>query len=137
MGHRFSIATLFLLTAIAALALASMRMTMVRVWSGETNDLEWPMAVGAIAGMMYAVGLAIWNRTGWAQPVISGVGGLLLGGAAGAQMTSPVAWPVVFAAPVVVVSIVTVIAFNRRRRRLASPSQPQSSFNGATFDRGN
>jgi len=116
MGHRFSIATLFLLTAIAAISVASMRTTMVRIWSGEANTLAVPMVVGAIAGTIYAVALAIWNKTGWAQPIISGIGGLLLGGAAGAQMTSPVGWPVVAATPVVLISMVALITFNRRRR---------------------
>ena len=131
MGHRFSIATLFLLTAIAALSLASMRMTMVRVWSGEANALVLPMAVGGVAGAIFGVALAIWNKTGWAQPIISGIGGLLLGGAAGAQMTTPVGWPVVVATPVVLISMVALITFNRRRRTaIRGSSQPSSESAG-------
>lgn len=147
MGHRFSIATLMLLTAIAAIALASMRGAIVRVlaaisltdiptimsrvWNGDANELVLPIAVGAIAGLIYAVALALWNKTGWVNPIVSGVGGLLLGGGAGSQMTTSVAWPVVAAAPVVLLSMVTLIAFNRRRRRFAELSSEQSSFESA------
>jgi hypothetical protein len=139
MTRSFSLATLMLVMAIAAIGLASVRTTAVRVAGGESSALMGPLVVGAIGGALYGFALAIWQRAGFIRLVAGVVGGLCIGVAAGAQATSPVGWPVVFTAPVVLVGMAALIGANRRRSlRLlatkgASAAIEERPFGGPCF----
>ena len=115
MGRRYSIATLMLLTAVAALSAASLRAAFAQ---REGHDhLELSLAIGAFVGAIYATTLGFWNRQGWMRPIVYGFGGLVLGAAGGAQMSLHVGWPVVFAVPFVLMATTALVGSNRRRRK--------------------
>lgn len=129
MRRTFSLATLLLVMAIAAVALASIRALLVRVWSGESQALAVPMVAGAMAGATFGLALAVWNRGswrignfhGWPWTIANAVGGLGLGAAVGAQTTARVEWSVIVLAPFIVIGAAVLVAINRRRQfRLAA-----------------
>jgi hypothetical protein len=119
MNRSFSLATLNLFVAIAAVALASTRTALARAWSGDAREAVLVMIAGGAAGFFVALAMAIWNRPGWLVSLATVAGGFFLGTAAGAQMTVQVDWPVIFAGPYLVIAAVLLIVANRRRRARA------------------
>lgn len=119
MGRSFSLATLLLLIAIAAVGLASTRTVLVRVWHGESPEIVGLVVLGAIFGAVFGFALALWSRGSWLGFFGSILGGPFLGAAAGAQLSVAVDWPVIFTAPIILISTVMVVAANRRRQFLA------------------
>ena len=115
MGRRYSIATLMLLTAVAALSAASLRAAYSQ--REGPDHMEMSLTIGAFVGAVYAVTLGFWNRQSWMRPIVYCFGGLVLGAAAGAQMSLHVGWPVVFAAPVVLMATTALVGSNRLRRK--------------------
>ncbi len=130
MTRSFSLATLMLVMAIMAIGLASVRTAAVRVVEGASIDLPRLLIAGAVAGALYGFALAIWQRGGFVRIGASAIGGSCLGLAAAAQTTSPVAWPVVFTAPIVLVGMAALIGTNRRRtlRLLATQGTPSPAI---------
>jgi hypothetical protein len=118
----FSLATLLLMMAIAAVGLASIRAALAGAWQGEAAGLRNMnsqtvvlIAAGAVCGALFGLVLAAWNRKGLLVGIASFFGGLFLGAAAGAQCCVKVDWQVIFAAPFVLVSSALLVALNRRR----------------------
>ena len=128
----FSLATLLLVMAIAAVALASIRSLLVRVWNGESEALILPMVAGAIGGALVGLALAIWNRgswrlanlRGWPWTITSTIGGMGIGAAVGAQTTAGVDWSVIVLSPLVVIGTAALVAINRRRQIRLVASRP-------------
>lgn len=124
MGRTFSIATLLLLVAVAAVGLASLRALWVRGEIGTvTNEAAMIlMTAGAMAGLIFGVGLAIWNgagpahrASGWLRMVGSAVCGLFLGAAAGAQFTAAVPWYGLLVLPALIIGAAALVAAGGRR----------------------
>ena len=116
MGRHFSLATLMLVVAIAAIAAASSRAAVVDAWRGKSHEALELAFVGAVVGLLFGLGLAIWNRGSWIGTVGSLVGGICLGAAAGAQFAARVDWIVIFLAPIILIPVLLVVAANRRRK---------------------
>jgi hypothetical protein len=109
---RFSLAVLFLVIAIAAIGLASIRSAFVH--AGDEN-LSWlPLVAGSVSGAVFGFGLAVWSRWDALRVTAGTLGGFCLGAAAGAQSSVAVHWAVVFVAPILIVSLAGLIAINRR-----------------------
>ena len=119
MNRSFSLATLNLLIAIAAVCFASTRTALACAWKGDSAEIVVLVIAGALVGTTFGLVLAIWNRPGWIVSLAAIVGGLFLGAAAGAQMCVTVEWPVLFFGPYLLVAAVLVVAANRRRRARA------------------
>jgi hypothetical protein len=120
MQHKFSLATLLLMVAIAAVGFASLRSAFHNALPGHE---PWMVLLGFFAGGPVGFALAIWNRSDWLPGIVSTLAGFGLGAAAGAQTGLIVSWPVIFAAPFVLVGAAAIIAFNRRRTlRRAQPA---------------
>jgi len=117
MGRHFSLATLMLAVAIAAIAAASSRAAVVDAWRGNSREALELAFVGAAVGLLFGLCLAIWNRGSCIGFVGSLVGGVCLGAAAGAQFASRVDWIVIFMAPVILIPLLLVVAANRRRKK--------------------
>ena len=117
MERSFSLATLNLMVAIAAVGLASCRSALAGVWNGEADLAALLMLCGGIFGMLFGAVLAIWNRPPWLAVAGCVLGGFFLGAVAAAQLTVKVDWPVIFFAPYVIVSAVALVALNRRRKQ--------------------
>ncbi len=121
MRGNFSLATLLLLIAIAAVGLAS-----IRTVPDRPNDVAAvTMVAGGACGMLFAMVLALWNRVGFLRMPLYGVGGAFLGAAAGAQMSVSVHWPVMIAGPILLLTIVWLIAITRRPPRHQSSTRPE------------
>jgi hypothetical protein len=118
MRRSYSLAVLLLVTAIAAMSLASLRLLWLRVDAGAPSEIAMPMLAGAIGGGAFGVALAIWRGAAWVWTLLALVGGLGLGAAAGAQLTAPVSWGVVVLCPLIVLAATAVVALNSRRREL-------------------
>jgi hypothetical protein len=123
MGQRFSLATLLLLVAIAAIALASTRSALAGAWNGSAPGIAGLLTAGAAAGAVFGLLLAIWSGAGFLRLSGGIFGGASVGAAAGAQLSVTVDWIVIFTAPIILVSTIMVIAANRRQR-LRSRSEP-------------
>jgi len=147
MRQRFSLATLMLLVAIAALGLASLRtaigtaLTLDQSSQAATSfpnqGPQNPQAIyqtilaiwivgGSCLGLLLALTLAAWNTRSLVWTIASCAGGVFLGGAAGAQCLVKVDWPVIFLAPVVLVGGTLLVAVNERRRRTARKGESES-----------
>jgi hypothetical protein len=121
----YSLATVFLVVAIVAIAAASLRGLWVRVTAaGASQELLYPAIVCAIDGMLFATVLAFWSRTGsiWdgrnlVRLIVYPVAGLFLGAAAGAQSMAEVSWGAMVLTPPIVVAVAALVAFNRRKVR--------------------
>ncbi len=86
----YSLATVFLVVAIVAIAAASLRGLWVRVTGGAPEEIIYPAIACAIDGMLFATVLAFWSRTGsiWdgrnlARLIVYPFAGIFLGAAAG------------------------------------------------------
>jgi hypothetical protein len=125
MSRSFSLTTLLLMMAIVAVWLASIRPAIVQVVNGGVGAVAGSpepigmLIVGALAGTVFGVGLAVWNRNGWLRSLAAVVGGTCLGLAAGAQMSLPVSWLVVGIGPAIIVAMVALVMANRRRQALS------------------
>jgi hypothetical protein len=129
MRRRFSIATLFLVTTMAAVSFATMRGFIVRVVEGAPISVLAPMLLGALTGFVYGTALSIWNRNTWMSYLALPIAGLLFGTAAGAQMSVRVGWPVMVLAPLFVWSVAGLVRFNRGGRpRVAVAQLSRSPF---------
>jgi hypothetical protein len=122
MNRRFSLATLLLLIAIVAIGLASARTALLRyVENNPAVPLQIaPPAIalvimGAMVGLVYGCWLSIWNHGGALSLIAKVVGGPFLGAAAAAQLSVQTDWIVIFLTPIILVSLTTLVAFNRRR----------------------
>ncbi len=116
MNRSFSLATLLLLVLIAAVGSTSLRAVVLRIWSGDSQQLVTPIVAGAGCGLLFGFGLALWERSGVGPFFGSLLGGLCLGGAAGAQMCMPVDWTIIFVSPLLAITVVGMIAAARRRQ---------------------
>jgi hypothetical protein len=116
MGRTFSLATLLLLMAIAAIGLASTRTVLAGVWRGQAPEVAGLMFAGAIFGALFGLGFALWNRSKWVGFLGCIIGGPCLGAAAGAQLSVAVDWPVIFTTPIILISTLMVVIANRRWR---------------------
>lgn len=118
MGRNFSLATLLLLTAIAALGAAVIRPVFVRFWSGGIGQSAvGPMTLlcyGAVAGMVFSVALAAFNRRGWGQVILGPLAGICIGAAAGAQMSLRLDAAALAAMPMMTIVVVLFIAARAR-----------------------
>jgi hypothetical protein len=123
MRQRFSLATLLLLTAIAAIAMASTRSALVGALRGSAPGIAGLLVAGAAAGAVFGLLVAIWSGAGFLGLSGGTFGGACVGAAAAAQLSDTVDWIVIFTAPIILVSTIMVIASNRRRR-LRSRSEP-------------
>jgi hypothetical protein len=119
MGRHFSLATLLLLMAIAAVAMASTRTALAGMWRGQSPGVVGLVVLGGLFGLAFGIGFALWNRGNWYGILGSIVGGPCLGAAAGVQLGVGVEWPVIFAAPFILIVTLLVVAANRRRRLAA------------------
>ena len=124
MGQRFSLATLLLFTAIAAIALASTRSALVGAWRGNAPEIAGLLAAGAVAGAVFGLLSAIWSGAGFLGLAGGIFGGACVGAAAGAQLSVTVDWIAIFTAPIILVSTIMVIAANRRQRLRARSELP-------------
>ncbi len=88
MNRSFSLATLNLLIAIAAVCFASTRTALARAWKGDSAEIVVLVIAGALVGTTFGLVLAIWNRPGWIVSLAAIVGGLFLGAAAGRRCAS-------------------------------------------------
>lgn len=118
----FSLATLLLMMAIAAVGLASIRAALAAASQSQAAGLRNMdiqtavlIAAGAVCGALFGLVLAAWNRKGLLAAIASLFGGMFLGAAAAAQCCLTVDWQVIFAAPFVLVSTAIFVALNRRR----------------------
>lgn len=121
MQHRFSLATLLLMVAIAAVGLASVRDAFQNSLPGRE---PWMVMFGFWAGGPVGLALAIWNRSGAVLGIVCTLAGFGLGAAAGAQTGVTVSWPTVFVAPILLIGTAAVIAFNRHRRTVGRKQTP-------------
>jgi hypothetical protein len=136
MGRTFSLATLLLVTAIVAAAVASIRSVPARIDAGQPEQLLIPLVAGTVAGGIFGIALALWQRDvrsfyrwrSWPGAIAAVLGGFLLGAAAGAHMTTRVDWWVIALVPPLVIGGAVVVAANRRRqmRRRAMVSPPSA-----------
>lgn len=117
MGRHFSLATLMLVVAIAAIAAASSRAAVVDAWRGTSHEALALAVLGAGAGSFFGLCLGIWNRGTWIGFVGTLIGGSCLGAAAGAQFATRVDWLVIFMAPVILLPVLLLVANNRRRKK--------------------
>lgn len=121
----FSIAALLMLIAITAVGSASIRAALgedLPVASrlvGLARVIGAAMLAGAVVGTIFGLILAAWNRNDLPAAFGSAVGGFFLGAAAAAQCTVKVDWRYIFATPIVLVSVATLVAINSRRRSKA------------------
>jgi hypothetical protein len=131
MDRRFSLATLLLLIAIAAIGLASARIALIRY--AENNpavplQIEPPaialVIMGSLVGALYGCWLSVWNGGGLLRLFARAVGGLCLGAAAAAQLSVQTDWIVIFLTPMILVSLTTLVAINRRRATARSVAHP-------------
>ncbi len=61
MGRTYSLAVLLLVTAIAAISLACIRLLWLRVDAGAPSVIAMPMLAGAAGGAVFGLGLALWR----------------------------------------------------------------------------
>jgi hypothetical protein len=126
MRSRFSLATLLLLVAIAAVGVGSLRTAIVELFA--LDDLTAALAArgpvlaaciigGGLLGLMFGTILGSWNHRGIPLSVASALGGCFLGAAAGAQCTVRTEWPVLFIAPILLIGGTLLVALNERRKR--------------------
>lgn len=130
MTRSFSMATLLLLVAIAAAGSASLRGAVDRMAGGNSEALVTPIVAGGLGGFVFGIALALWNRGGFLRSAAAVVGATLLGSAAGAQMIARVSWTALFVAPVILVTVIWLIAVNRRRS--AAPAGESLEANGGS-----
>jgi hypothetical protein len=117
MERSFSLATLNLMVAIAAVGLACCRSALASDWKVPPQLVVGLMLLGGIFGMIFGLILAVWNRPGWLAMVGCVLGGFFLGFAAAGQLAVKVDWPVIFATPYVMISAVALLALNHRRKQ--------------------
>ena len=79
MNRSFSLATLNLLVAIAAVGFASTRTAFARAWSGQSDGVGWLVIAGSVVGLVFSLMLAVWNRPGWLVSLAGLFGGAFLG----------------------------------------------------------
>ncbi len=122
--NTYSLATVFLVVAIVAIAAASLRGLWVRAINGGPQELLYPAIACAFDGVLFATVFVFWSRTGsiWDERnlvrlIVYPVAGFFLGAAAGAQSTAQVSWGALMLTPPVVVAVAALVAFNRRKRR--------------------
>ncbi len=124
MERTFSIATLLLVIAILAVALASIRAAAVRTLEGQSRAIATPIAIGALAGGAVGCVLAFgyrgsrpfWHPKSWPRIVAGTLGGIVLGGGAGAQATAAVSWWIIVLMPPLIVGMTALVVTNRRRQ---------------------
>jgi hypothetical protein len=126
MRSRFSLATLLLLVAIAAVGVGSLRTAIIKLLSFD--DLSATLAArgpvlaacivgGGLLGLVFGTILGNWNHRGIPLSIASTLGGSFLGAAAGAQCTVRTEWPVLFIAPILLIGGTLLVALNERRKR--------------------
>jgi hypothetical protein len=145
MARNYSIAALLTIMAIVAVALASIRNAMNMGPHG--SDAAIAPVTGTIAGGIWGLGLAVWNRDHWGVPwMMAGlVAGMGLGLAAGAHVTVAHSWANVIAGPLLLVATAVGVAAWRyaAARRVPwddalsdSPSQAPGAEPGPSVDCG-
>lgn len=126
MRSRFSLATLLLLVAIAAVGVGSLRTAIVEVLSLDNFSaslaargpiLAACIAGAALLGLTLGVILGAWNHRSIPLTIAGAFGGSFLGAAAGAQCTVRAEWPVLFIAPILLIGGTLLVALNERRKR--------------------
>lgn len=126
MRSRFSLATLLLLVAVAAVGVGSLRTAIVEVLALDDASaalaaqgpvLAVCLAVGSLLGLLYGAALAAWNHRGALNSLAGALGGAFLGAAAGAQCTVRTDWPALFVAPILLIGGTLLVALNERRKR--------------------
>lgn len=127
MRSRFSLATMLLLVAIAAVGVGSLRTAIVELLALDNVSAalaaRGPVLAACIAGagllgLVLGIILGAWNHRSISLSIASALGGCFLGAAAGAQCTVRSEWPVLFVAPIVLVGGTLLVALNERRKRL-------------------
>jgi hypothetical protein len=122
MNRSFSIATLLLIIAIAAMAMASIRGAWVRMDAVDGQGVLIPVVCGAVAGGVLGFALGLWNTPWpffawktWGRAFACDLGGIVLGAAVGAQVTAPIGWTTVVVAPLLIIALAAAVSIRRRR----------------------